>query len=45
MMMMMISFHFNSFKDGCPSAGAELQGALHLKNSLYSNDEIKYSGI
>ena len=26
-----ISFHFNSFKEGCPSARADLQGALYLK--------------
>ena len=26
-----ISFHFTSFKEGCSSARADLQGALHLK--------------
>ena len=26
-----ISFHFNSLTDGCPSAGADLEGVLHVK--------------
>ena len=30
------SFHFNSFKEGCPSARAVLQGGLPLKNFNYN---------
>ena len=31
------SFYFNSFKEGCSSARADLQGTLHLKTLIAIN--------
>ena len=41
------SFHFDSIKEGCPSTGVVLQGALHLKTLItiynYQMKKRKYN--